>query len=254
MAVVTAMDEELDYLLDQEYGWSAPRVSDDGVTYRHGMIDETWPAVATSANSMGLTATAILTAKVLKDWSPRLVAMIGICGGRKEKGLMLGDIVVPTQTFHYQFGSYEDGIIRRELRVENSDPQLIDIVTHLARRTDVLGKIKNVLSRGFRKPRNELQCHLGPIASADLVVKDVKKLGEAVDADRKTIAVEMESYAFMKAANLARTRWAIVAKSVSDYADAEKDDDLREYAKYTSTMFLLEVVRSLLSDGKLGVG
>ncbi len=252
VAVITALDEELDYLLDESFDWSGPCASDDGVTYRHGLIDGNWPVVATSSNSMGLTATAILTAKVLKEWAPKVVAMIGICAGRKGKGLKIGDVIVPTQTFHYQFGSFEEGAIHRELRVENSDSQLIDIVNHIARRTNALEKIKRTLPRGFRRPRTELQCRTGPMASADLIVKDVEKFGEAIEADRKTIAVEMESYAFMKAARLARTRWVIVAKSVSDYADSEKGDDLREYAKYTSTMFSLELIRSMLSEQQIG--
>jgi nucleoside phosphorylase len=252
VAVIAALDEELDYLLELPYNWSGPRATDDGITYRIGQMENGPGIVASSANSMGLTATAILTAKVIKEWSPRLISMIGVCGGRKEKGVALGDIVVPTQTFHYQFGSFKDGVIHRELRVENSDAQLLDIVSHLARRTDVLARIKQSLPRGFVKPRTDLQCHLGPLASADLVVKDTAKFGEAIEADRKTIGVEMESYAFMKAAALARVRWALVVKSVSDYADATKDDEVREYAKYTSARFFVEVARMLMSDGHIG--
>jgi nucleoside phosphorylase len=164
----------------------------------------------------------------------------------------LGDIVVPTQTFHYQFGSYKDGVIHPELRVENSDRQLLDVVNHIARRTDALTRIKNALPRGFKKPLAELQCHFGPMASADLVVKDPNKIQQAIEADRKTIAVEMESYAFMKAAALARVRWVLVSKSVTDYADATKDDEFREYAKYTSTSFFVEVARTLFSNGHIG--
>jgi nucleoside phosphorylase len=84
------------------------------------------------------------------------------------------------------------------------------------------------------------------MASADLVVKDVEKFAEAIEAERKTIAVEMESYAFMRAARLADTRWYIVIKSVTDFADATKDDNWREYAKYTSAHFFVRFIRSFL--------
>jgi nucleoside phosphorylase len=251
IAVCAALDEELDYLLEKPFGWSAPRIIADGLTYREGEYGDHVKIIAASANSMGLIPTAILTTKVLREWCPYLVAMIGVCGGRKEKGVFLGDVVVPTQSFHYQFGSYRDGKIQRELRVENTDQQLLDMVAHVGRRTDALLRIKQALPRSAAKPRHDLQCHTGPMASADLVVKDVEKFGEAIEADRKTIAVEMESYAFMRAASLARTRWTLVAKSVSDYADEAKADDFREYAKYTSTEFFLEVTRSLLTSGHL---
>jgi hypothetical protein len=96
VAVVAALDEELDYLLDRDYNpdysWSGPQPTDDGMTYRLGHLEGRGAVVATSANSMGLTEAAILTTKVIKTWSPRLLAMIGVCGGRKEKGLSLGNL------------------------------------------------------------------------------------------------------------------------------------------------------------------
>ena len=244
--VITALDEELDYLFELPLGWSELKVQKDGISYRRGHFADDIDIIATSARSTGLIAASILTAKALKEWNPSVVAMIGICGGRKEKGVNIGDIVVANQCFHYQYGSFENGKIVRELRVENTETQIIDIVEHLARRTNVLTDIYQSLPRGFKKPNTLLQCHVGPMASADLVVKDIEKFGEAIDADRKTIAVEMESYAFMRAARLAKTRWAFVVKSVTDFADAKKDDEYREYAKYTSAKFFIQVAQSLI--------
>ena len=109
----------------QELFGQTLRPMDDGVTYRTGRMPDGATIVAATANSMGMIETAIITSKFIKAWSPRLIGMIGICGGRKEKGLSIGDIVVPTQTFHYQFGSYKEGRLHKELRVENSDKQLL---------------------------------------------------------------------------------------------------------------------------------
>ena len=245
-AVITALDEELDYLYELPLDWTAPIVHKDGTTYRRGHLSNGIDIIATSARSMGLTAMAVVTAKTLKEWNPTIAAMIGVCGGRKEKGLNIGDIVVANQCFHYQFGAFENGRVIRELRMESPEPQVLDLAEHLARRTQLLSEVQNALQRGFKAPDTVLKCHFGPIASADLVVKDVKKLGEAIQADRKTIAVDMESYAFMRAARLAGTRLAFVVKSVSDFADAQKTDDYREYAKYTSTSFSFQVIRYLL--------
>jgi len=250
IVVITALGEELDYLYELPLGWSDLKVQKDRISYRRGHLAQDIDVIAASAHSTGLTATAILTAKVLKEWSPSVIAMIGICGGIKAKGVNIGDIVVASQCFHYQFGAFEDGKVTRELRVENTEPQVIDVVEHVTRRTQVLSEIQQSLPRGFKKPNTVLQCYVGPMASADLVVKDVEKLGEAVEADRKTIAIDMESYAFMSAARLANTRWSFVVKSVSDFADAKKDDEYREYAKYTSTRFFIQMVQSLVEGWK----
>jgi len=245
--IITALEEELDYLYDEfPSGWGELKVLQDGLSYRRGNFSDEIDIVATSARSMGLVASAIVTTKAIKEWKPMVAAMIGICAGRKEKGVAIGDIIVANQCFHYQFGSYSNGKIEHELRVENTEPQIVDIVEHLSRRSNSLPGIHQSLSRGFKKPNTLLQCHVGPMASADLVVKDVEKFGEALEADRKTIAIDMESYAFMRAARLANTRWAFVIKSVSDFADASKDDEFREYAKFTSTKFCLQVIQSLV--------
>jgi len=245
--VISALDEELDYLFELPLNWSELKVQKDGASYRRGHFANDIDIIVTSARSMGLIATSILTAKALKEWNPSVVAMIGICGGRKEKGVNIGDIIVANQCFHYQYGAFENGKILRELRVENTETQVIDIVEHLSRRTSILSEIYQSLPRGFKKPNTLLQCHVGPMASADLIVKDVEKFGEAIEADRKTIAVDMESYAFMRAARLANTRWAFVVKSVSDFADAKKDDEYREYAKLTSAKMFIQIARSLIA-------
>ena len=245
--VISALDEELDYLLDIDLGWSPPRVQADGITFRRGTLTDGVSIVATSAQGMGLVTTGIVSAISLKEWKPRLAAMIGICGGRKEKKTEIGDIVFAEQAFHYQYGAFVNGEIVRELKVENVKPQLLGIADHLSRKTNTLPQIQQSVARGFPAPNTLLQCHIGPIASADLVVKDRTKLAEAIDADRKTIAIDMESYAFLKAARLAETRWAAVMKSVTDFADAKKNDDCREYAKYTSAHFFLRFARTLLA-------
>jgi nucleoside phosphorylase len=250
IVVITALDEELDYLYEFPLGWSDLKVQKDGISYRRGHLAQGIDVIAASAHSAGLVAVAILTAKVLKEWRPSIAAMVGICGGIKAKGVNIGDIIVASRCFHYQYGAFDDGKIIRELLVENIEAQVIDIAEHLARRTRVLSEIQQSLPRGFKKPNTVLQSYVGPMASADLVVKDVEKLGEAVEADRKTIAIDMESYAFMSAARLADTRWSFVVKSVSDFADAKKDDEYREYAKYTSTRFFIQMAQSLVEGWK----
>lgn len=247
IVVISALDEELDYLYELPLQWSGPIIADDGLTYRRGKLLDGLTIVATTSRAMGLTATAITAAKALKEWRPRLVAMIGICGGRKAKEVNIGDIIVASQSFHYQFGAFKDGKIERELHVENTDGQLLALVEHFTRRTPMLSGIQNSVPRGFKSPKTTLNCHIGPIASADLVVKDVKKLGEAVEAERKTIGIDMETYAFMRAARLAGTRMTLATKAVTDFADAKKDDEYREYAKYAVANFFVTLVKDLAS-------
>jgi|CXWL01.1.fsa_nt_gi nucleoside phosphorylase len=243
---LSALDEELDYLYDMPLNWSAVHLRTDGLSFRRGELHADVAIIAASARGMGLVATAVLAAKAMKEWSPTVAMMIGICGGRKEKGVSIGDIVAPDQCFHYQFGAFRDGRIQRELRSENTEGQIIDLIDHM-RRTQVLAEIQRTLPLGFKSPKTILQCHVAPMASADLVVKDTQKFDEAIEADRKTLAVDMESYAFLRAAKLTAVRWAFVSKGVTDFADAVKDDEYREYAKYVSTHFAVRLARALVA-------
>src|SRR5712692_3640427 len=111
----------------------------------------------------------------------------------------------------------------------------------------VVDEIQKSVSRGFKSPNAILQFHIGPMASADLVVKDTQKFGEAIEADRKTVRVDMESYAFLRAAKLALTRWAFVVNAVADFVDLRKYDDYREYAKYVGTEFAVRLARGLVA-------
>jgi nucleoside phosphorylase len=251
IVVVTALEEELLHLTNlKSYKWSGLENKDDEITYVHGKFNKNTDIIATTPRSPGMVATAIHTSKILQQFRPEIAAMIGICGGRKERGLNIGDIVVADICYQYEFGSYRNGKFNRELRVENVSDQVTGLAKYLSRNPRVLSKIQSSVPLGFKRPKFLLDCKVGPIACADLVVEDPKKMEDAVEADRKTLAVDMESFAFMRAARLANIRWAFVVKSVSDFADANKDDEYREYAKYTSTKFFIEIARSLTSGLK----
>jgi len=84
IVVVTALDEELDYLYEESsLHWSDLKVNQDGLSYRQGHLGDA-DIIAASARSMGSIATAILTTKALKERQPTVAAMIGISAGRKE--------------------------------------------------------------------------------------------------------------------------------------------------------------------------
>ncbi len=263
--VVSAIPDELDYLLNMNLSWTKPVLYASGNTFRFGKIGNKLRIAAVSANSMGLTPTAITTATALLECKPKLSLMIGTCGGRSEKGLAIGDIVFTDQAFHFQYGSSVNGKLVPEMRVETVNPQLVAIAEHLARKTQTLTHIQNAIPLGFPGAKTVLQCKIGPMACSDLVVKDRRKFSDAVKADRKTISVDMESYAFLKANNHQQTTWAAVIKSVTDFADENKNDDYREYAKYTAAQFALRFIdaffhneiqsvpqQSLIANHKIG--
>lgn len=248
IAIVSALREELDYLLDREnLDWSPLITMVDGMHIRECFINGYKIVVANASGKMGLTECAIMTTRTILGCKPDFIAMIGVCGGFKKRSVNIGDVIVAEKSFHYQFGAFEDGYIKRELKVCDVDNHYFtDIIEFLDQKK--MSEIQTSSPRGMKKSDKVLKMLYGPMASADLVVKDESKLEEAKEAERKLIAVDMESYAFLRAANLLGAK-ALVIKSVSDFADSEKgkDDDLREYAKYNATEALFQFISNKFS-------
>ncbi len=84
-----------------------------------------------------------------------------------------------------------------------------------------------------RPDRPEPLLEIGSFATAPFVVEDDRIFDElAAMKDRKVLALDMEAAAFIEAAlSKAPQLPTVVMKGVSDFADSEKDDGSRSYAK-----------------------
>jgi nucleoside phosphorylase len=258
IVVISALKEELKFLFDKkELNW-CDLTELNYLSCKIGTLllpnsERPIRIAAAYADGMGLVDAAILTttAIVSCQQKPKLLAMIGICGGRKKEGSNYGDIVVPELTYLYQFGSYENGEINRRLKTAEvkrsskliramkdclNNPMLEDI-----RRSAIHLSADD---SGINIPKNPfLKVHFDPMGTADLVVKDDKKIDDATDAEEKVVAVEMESYAVLRTATVFDVD-AIVIKSISDFCGG-KDDTYRKYAKFTATEAFYRFVKYL---------
>jgi nucleoside phosphorylase len=90
------------------------------------------------------------------------------------------------------------------------------------------------------KPNTVLQVRIGPVASGASVLADVSKVKQIKEQHRKLIAIDMEVYGLFGAADDAPvpSPKAFALKSVCDFADEHKNDDLQSYAAYTSARAL----------------
>jgi nucleoside phosphorylase len=83
------------------------------------------------------------------------------------------------------------------------------------------------------------------MASGASVIADDDAARSIVTQQRELLAIEMEAYAVMAAAEYVDDPKpiAIIIKSVCDYADAKKNDDWQKYASYTSVAFADQLFR-----------
>lgn len=244
--IVAALKEELEYLINLKIVEEGQKYHKSGLGYYEGFNNEFGiTTIAVYSIETGLVDTAITTSKAINIWNPLIVAMIGICAG-KENTVNLGDAIIAKKCFLYQIGAFSDGNISSEIRSVELN-QLISRYFMEINDQD-LEVIKEDYSGKGKTPDNKLRCFLGPMASADLLVRDDSMMLKAIDLDRTTIALDMESYAFMRACHQHNIMFYFVTKGVTDHGNKLKNDDFREYSKYVSTSIYKKIVEIILKN------
>ena len=197
-------------------------------------------------NSMGMaTATSVATRAILA-MNPKLVAMTGICAGRKNK-VALGDIVVADQVFDYTAGKkYIDRFAPRPLSF-SADDAIRNYISAAILNNDY---ISDSILQGWRGNRipHRISIHMKAIASGTAVVDDEQTMISASSVQDNLYAIDMESYGVALAATALRTKW-IVLKAVQDFADGHKECDeagIRDFSAYASAALLKNIIPSIV--------
>jgi len=252
IAIITALYQpELAAVLNLPYSWVQKRFNADPTLYHFGYFirdGQTVSVVAACALRKGMPSSAALASKLVTQFAPQYVVMLGICAGIPGK-TNLGDVVVADPAWDYGSG-------KRALNPEGSPVFLsAPYQMHLSADTkglaEQLGRDPIILSQiraGWVNavPAGVLSVHVGPMASGASVIADDQQAREVALQNRELIAIEMEAYAVMAAVEYASTPkpTAIAIKSVCDYADEKKCDDWQAYAAYTSAAFADNLFRN----------
>ena len=195
--------------------------------------------------SMGMTQSASLATRAILAFKPKLIAMVGICGGRKEK-TNLGDIIIASSVYDYTAGKhYVDRFGPRPQSYPFDTRMSEYIASTVIDNHELIGKIYD----GYygSKPGQQIHVHFKPLASGSAVVDDPEIIKEASKAQDDLAGIDMEAYALAVAANILRTKW-IVIKSVQDFADGEKgktETAVRSFASYASAKLLQLILNDL---------
>jgi nucleoside phosphorylase len=252
IAILTALDDELEGVLRLPLTWKEYRPEGDGTIYHEASLaidDREIRISATTASRMGMAATAALASKVIDIYRPQYIAMAGITGGIRGR-VQLGDILIADPSWDWGSGKYE--IVDGKPRFAANPEQLRlspDIRAHLiqASRDEILlGSIRS--SFPGHKPSHSLKAHVQAVASGASVLGDETVVEDIKAQNRKLHGVEMEIFGLMMAAETCShpRPIAFTAKSVSDFADTTKDDDFRSFAIHASANFILKVLSSHL--------
>ena len=241
---VSALQEEMDPLWsDPRFEWG--RAQDCGEAIWCRTCDyKGYTFVAAAACEMGLVVSAIVATKLILRWKPVILIALGICAGRRD--LKLADVVVSSASFLYRFGRQVEGTFKPT-----------------PRRHDIADKTRELAERFERdwpevapqgpNPGERPAVVIGAYASADFLMKDQETMLGLTDSHGEFAALDMESYALMRAATFLEVPYgAIALKAVSDHGNEAKTDEGRARVKTASkeaaVQFAMMLIRSV--DGK----
>jgi nucleoside phosphorylase len=207
--------------------------------------------VLASDDKMGLPAISSLTCRIINNFRPKYLTILGIAAGI-EKKTKIGDILISDICWDYGSGKWEEIDNNKFFRPSpyqlTLSEDLRTIITQYKSNRTVLDDIRN----SFNIPRNEvLDLHIGPFASGSAVISSESLVAEIRDQHRKLIGFDMEIYGVFCAANSFNDNMkpkVIAIKSVSDFGTSDKNnprEDINQaYAAYTSVQFFKKFVEN----------
>jgi nucleoside phosphorylase/CheY-like chemotaxis protein len=206
--------------------------------------------IAISINQMGMVSTSILATQMIELFRPKYLTMTGIAAGIEGES-ELGEVLVIEHSWDYNSGKIktnEDGSKKFEvdMRQEPLDRDLYNKMTRLQRDTPFLHKL--YLDYQGNKPKTYLEISICQVASGAAVVANNEIIKDVTSQARKLKGIEMEAYGLFCAASNATNLKpkALVIKSVCDFADENKNDNIQDYAAYSSANVLYEFIMRYL--------
>lgn len=255
-AVITAVDVEYKSFLELKIDWENISFKNDGTQYKKGIIkkgDKAYSVVLAKQHQMGMTAAATLSMKMIYNFNPKCICMIGIAAGKKGR-VALGDIIIAAETWDYGSGKIKENTMKMGEYSFEPEPHQIAIDSRLKELfdTDFCSALSDIRQNWNRTAGNkiaqDIKIHVGPLASGAAVMQDEQTVNRYIDPyNRKLLGLDMETYAVYYAAqNCIEPRPKFFSiKSVCDFADAEKNDSFQSYAAYVSACFFFYLVSNV---------
>lgn len=215
-------------------------VQTDGLTRYDITLDGRCGAVI-ELPRMGLVDAAIIAAKCIDRYSPKIVAMSGICAGFREKA-ELGQLLISELAYEYQTGKWTDDGFKADPYQTPISEKLRLLVRHLLENEELVPE----LEKGWRKTRPTAthEPKLSVFTSGSAVIASKDYIEQVASHHRKVSGLDMEVFAIHRAAQLASNPPEVLcAKVVVDLADSDKNDNFQEYGCYTSSKFILHVLK-----------
>lgn len=235
-------------------------VSIDGTIFYRGSIaqnDTRLNVVVCAQNAAGNADASIFAERMIGQWSPKAMFLMGICAGRRTK-CKIGDVVTPRVIVNDM-----EGVIEAQTRLKrpkiypppHAMVQQLQNFRYDSVRDEWLSELASLTDPPQLDGLSEEQFHeivnLQParyesaIYSADLLLRDADYLEDQAESLHQQIRIgEMEAAGFSQACNARTTPtpWFVV-RGVSDFGDETKGDGFQRWAAFSAASYLKTLIR-----------
>ena len=253
VAILTALRLEYDAVLRQLTDATEQRAH--GRHFHEGRIGQN-PVVVHCLHGMGSVTASTVTTQIIERWAPVGIVLVGIAGGKKksdEWSRMLGDILVADQTIDIESGAQTAGGLEYRPHVYRSAARWVNAAQQMKGEEWLSRIIVNRPdgSSGRVIPR----LHVGPVASAQAVIKHGSHLQAVGQFFTNLLGVEMEG---VGAAHAAFNREVpvdfVLIKAICDWADEGKNDAWQPYAADAAAAFASALIKRVMSARTIDSG
>ena len=210
----------------------------------------------THALEMGGVAAANAALPLLTGYTPRCLAMCGVCAGRRGE-VNLGDVIIADRLWSYDSGAIvvEDDDQGRPVQRFKTDQLAYALDPGWKQRAESFrpDSAEAWLASRPRSPEDErdgepdaFKVHVGAIATTAKVVRDDRIFDKLPVSMRRVLGLEMEAAGIVAVTQIHRLNRLIVMKGVADFADSSKDDRFKAFAARASAECLIAFLRSNL--------
>lgn len=256
VAIITAVNDEFCAVKECFENWEQINVDIDPDTYFSTELTlesgKKLQILLALLPEMGMTAASNTATKVIRNFKPSKVFMVGICGGVRNE-VNLCDIIVATSSWDYGSGKikpretqegsyYKFEPSPNQLQIE---PKIINKLQYST--GDIISKITTDWNSQSKDNPITPKLVLSPMPSGASVICDSLLFDEIIKPQhRKCKGIDMETYGIyyaIKHSSVDNIDFLSV-KAVSDFADAEKNDNYHSACCYLSSHFLVECLKN----------
>lgn len=246
--IVCALDEELKPFMENIAADTIIPVDNDNRYWRGTLKTKNehyLHFIAATSTKMGIADTSIIAAEMAIRFNIDTLFMIGVCGGRENRDVKIGDIIIPQESIAFHQGKLTNNGFSAEVSIAKPKEKGFikyqkadEILSSL--RKKYFNKLLNNDEKIFSIDKPKVI--YDSMACADYVIDKEGELDKIAEksAKRKICSVDMESYGLFRVGEMLDVK-TMVIKSVMDMTN-NKSDDYKPYATFMAANYLYQLI------------